>query len=213
MFHLKLCYNIKSGQLAQGIETASSCINLIKEKTDHLSPSERMELCFKLAVFYLAIGKPDQAERWNRKVLNEPPRIRPDLTAHSRILSLFIAYDLGVDEGFEHEARNTYRYLYTRRMLSEYERRILKLIKFAFFNAFPYKVERFLRSELPRLEQIFEDPIERRSLAYFDSLTWIRAKLEGITMLEIYGKDASEKKSIIEERTHSNHKLAEAIPQ
>lgn len=177
LYLLQLCHAIKTRNHNNGRQAMMNLENLLENNDPTLDTSQKLEIYYWISVSHLTFGNPQVALLWTERVIQEPiAMVRPDLRGFARILNLFILFDLGVDESFEEQARRAYRFLYTRKLLYAYEKRVLCLIGRGFYSASLMEVKEFFRKEIVELTKLFEDPFERRASVYFDVVGWMEGK-------------------------------------
>ena len=182
---LELRYAIDTAQLEQGAMAARSLERILKVNGSKLKPSKRLDTYYQLANFYVVAGQPKLAARWTRKIIEEPRTgVRSDLQNFARILNLFIYFDLNDPDLLEYYTRSTYRYLYSRRKLYKYEDQILKFIKKAPYSLNKNELRDLFKEEIQALETLLKDPFEKRAFFYFDTIAWLKSKLENKPMAE-----------------------------
>ena len=183
---LQLRYSIETGNVQQGYEAAVAIEEWLKKADPKIKPSKRMLCNYQLATFYLIAGEPRKAGIWTRKVIDEPrTNVRSDLQSFARILNLFIYFDLGDTDLLDYYSRSTYRFLYSRKKLYKYEHQILSFIKKAPNLLDKSQLRALFQEEIDTLTELFENPFEKQASYYFDTISWLRSKLEKRNLAEV----------------------------
>lgn len=172
--------NIYFGRIRATLESLEEQETFLKKYRNQFADGEVLEFEYLFAYIYLLNGKHKESLKIINRLLNESDdKLRPDIQSYIRILNLAIHYELNNFSVMKYAAERTYRYLKKRKLLHTTERFILKM-----FQELVRKegmgvreIKQILRKYQARLEEIFQDPYERKSLEYFDSISWLDSKI------------------------------------
>ncbi|WP_109831496.1 hypothetical protein [Reichenbachiella versicolor] len=144
-----------------------------------LDPHSRMILFYKTACLYFGNSDFQIAISWVQKVINSTEGdLREDIHGFARILSLICHYELGNMDLIQYHVRSTYRFLYKKEDLHQFQKYILNfLLKLNMSITEEELKNRFitLRNSLIPLSK---DPYEKRAFIYFDIISWLESKIE-----------------------------------
>ncbi|MFN8361080.1 MAG: hypothetical protein U0264_14295 [Candidatus Kapaibacterium sp.] len=143
-------------------------------------------LCFNIALlFYFAQSWTD-ALYWLTKSMEYNLEVIPEIVAAGKMMSIMVHYELGNYSLIESLVRSTSRYLKKHNFLGRSEQKVL-----LFFNQLsntaeftPQSPEPF-RKMLAYLEKHSEDT-RFSSIEFFDFRLWLRSKIEGVPLTELY---------------------------
>ncbi|MCI4667813.1 MAG: hypothetical protein MRZ79_06600 [Bacteroidia bacterium] len=172
--------NIYFGRISECLQSLPEQQQFFKRYRNQFSEGEILEFEYLFAYIYLLNGKHKESLHIVNRLINETDdKLRPDIQSYIRILNLAIHYELNNFSVMKYAAERAYRYLKKRKLLHSTERFVLRL-----FQELVKKegmgvreIQQILRKYHGRLEEIFQDPYERKSLEYFDSISWLEAKI------------------------------------
>ncbi len=121
------------------------------------------------------------------KIIHDPENekyLKQDVQCFARILSLIAHYDAGDYEMVDNQLKSTYRFLIKFGDLQEVQKLIISFIRRSVNmnreDLTPHFMQ--LRSQM---EEIFDDPYERRPLLYLDLISWLTSKIDGVPVEEV----------------------------
>lgn len=152
---------------------------------DKINKENEIVFSYNIAYAYFGAGEYNKALFWINKVLNDNERLlRQDIYSFARILNLVIHYELGNTDLLEYIVKSTSRFLNKQDRDSKVEDVLLKhLKKLAKIDGKADKQELFKAMKID-LEQTINTPNHRVVLDYFDFVSWLDSKLEGISFSE-----------------------------
>ena len=179
-YRLLLAYAIESGDHAAVQSQLPDIEEGLALHADSLAWTSLSMLYFFLARLHFEVGDFSAARRWTGLILGHTTRgIREDITSIARILEIFTHFEEGDFDLVEAQSRATRKYLARREQLHLFEARILKFLERHSFHSGAPGENEALRELHGDLGAIFENPLERPVLSYFDILAWLEGKLEG----------------------------------
>ena len=133
---------------------------------------------YKVAIYYFATGDLDMALSMADRVIKSPDSLRVDLKGFARILRLIIYYERADEDRMERKTRTTYSYLKQQQNLGAMQVAILDFIN-KLGTIYPHDIKKGFKALKKELEALKNDPIEARSLLYFDIISYLDAKIQG----------------------------------
>ena len=185
-YNLELDLYVSTGQFSRATESLHSFELEFSKYRDYIENQQRLGIYYNMAYVYFGTGQFDQSLEWINLLLNDPDlKVREDIHCFSRILNLFIHYELGNDKLLEYIVQSTYRYLSKRKRLFKVESIILNFLK-----KYPDWVSQQdllagFQELLDDLQQLQEDEYERRAFEYFDFISWLQSKIQHTNFEEV----------------------------
>jgi tetratricopeptide (TPR) repeat protein len=142
------------------------------------------EVILYLNIFYIyfALEKYDKALEWLNKILSSKLEIRQDIYSLAHIFNLLVHYELNNIGLLSYAVVNTYRYLYKRKQLYQFEGVVLKFIKRLGKTEDIKEEFKYVKSQILKL---LKDPYERIPLGYFDFISWLDSKILNKSFIEV----------------------------
>ena len=152
-------------------------------------------LYYKIGCIYFGQNDLDQSAHFLNRITNDVlPEFRQDIQCYARILNLIVHFDQGNELLVSYQIKSVYRFLLKRNQLQKVLQEIFK-----FLRRTPQIKEENLKTEFKilrsKLNELKEDPFERRPFLYLDIISWLDSKILNITMQEAIKKNMLEKKS------------------
>ncbi len=174
-----------TGEFEKGKKFLGSAIEELGK--NRLPKAFRMSLCLSMFKIYFGTGEFKKALHYLNEMINEPETdTRIDIHCFVRIINLIVHFEMGNNDLLEHIVKSTYRYLYKRNRLYRFETSIMNFIRIKIpgiiNEASLILAFRDLKAEL---ENITEDPFEKRALGYFDFISWLESKIKNKTFEEV----------------------------
>jgi|GEM_PF-125454 len=168
-----------TGEFTKGMAHAAEAKKFLERWGTKTDPETRLVLYYGIAYICFGAGSYKEALLWISKILNAAgDGLRQDIFCNARVLNLFIHFELHNHELLEHLSRSTSNYLVQRGRLSKAETLVVRFIKNLHKAITNNKLPQELLLLKKKLEQAFDDPAEKRSLLYFDFISWIESKLQ-----------------------------------
>lgn len=190
-YHFSLALAIGTGNKELGQRAISELEDNFKLIEGKIRKTQELGIYYSSAYFYLQIGLPEKALFWVNKVLNEPKtELRTDLQTMARILNLVIHYELQNFDVIEYSIKSATRFLSKKDRLYAYERSILRLVRKMTSTYGTYEHRTVMKDAYEEVEQILENPFERKAKGLFDVLAWLDSKLQNIPMSQVISEAA-----------------------
>ena len=185
-YNLEIDLYISTGAFRKGIQNIAVFEENFDTYKGYIETQQRINLYYNLA--YLHFGGEDynHALDWVNVLLNDPDlKAREDIHSFTRILNLFIHFELENDQLLEYIVKSTYRFLLKRKRLYKVESIILKFLR-KYSNWTDQKeMQQGFEEMLEDLYPLREEEYEKNAFEYFDFITWLESKLEGVTFEEM----------------------------
>jgi hypothetical protein len=172
----------KGTALVKGIEEG---LNSYKGKINKES-----EVLFYYNISYLFFGIKDfnNALKWINEIINDRDlKIREDIQCYSRILNLFIHYELKNYNLIEYSIKSTQRYLSSKHNLDKFEISVLNYFR-KLISAKNKEEEKEIcedwKRELSKVLRV-KDSFEMKALEYFDFISWLESKIHGKSFMNV----------------------------
>lgn len=180
---------ILTGKFDKGIELVKEIENGLKEFAGRIDQESEILFYYNIAYLYFGAGQFTKSLEWINKILNRKElKLREDIQIYSRILNLFVHYELGNYDLVEYEIKSTRRYLDSHNHLNEAEKAILSFLN-KLINHDTGKDE--LYNDLKfKLTKRSKDMKSNKIMDYFDLIAWLDSKLKGKDFMEIVREKA-----------------------
>lgn len=173
------------GEFARCVELADSC-NRDMMKWGELAPEIEFAMFHHVVAYaQFALGRYAQALDLVNDIINSPdPRRQENVYYSARLFAMIIHYELGNIEYTGCLARSMYRMFKSRDSLHRFERIILGF----FQRLLRLRTRGELQQELILLREqllpLSTDPLEQGPFSYFDYISWLDSRIEGISFAE-----------------------------
>jgi hypothetical protein len=152
-----------------------------------INKSSEISFYYTFAYACFGAGELKRALYWLNKILNDPDTgVRDDIRVAARLLNLIVHYELGNENLLEYNVRSTYRFLYNRNSLFRMETIVINFIRLEMpkINSRREELQAFARLK-KEIEKLARDPNQKRSLEYFDFISWLESRISGKEFAEV----------------------------
>lgn len=188
---ISLAFYFREAKFNEGMLLVKEIEEKLKgEAKEYLSIGATPPLFYNMACIYFATQQYTEANKYLNAIINsKAPDFYSDVYCFAMILRLIIQFELGNNTLIEYMVKNTYRYLYKRNRLYEFETLLLRYIR----KTLPkVKSRNDLMQSLKKLQaeidKTLKKPSEAIVLEYFDFSSWIESKLQNKSFAEIIQK-------------------------
>ena len=186
----------RMGNYQKGVEIIEDVLSGIEKYQDKITKEEKILFFYNIAYTYFGAGNYKSSLHWLNKVLNDnEPNLRQDVYSFARLFNLIIHYELGNYDLLDYIVKSTSRFYLRRKR--EYDREyrfetiFLKYVKkLAKSSDKPERLQSSFMDLRQEIEKVLEDDYEKVALEYFDFLSWIDSKVDGVSF-EKLKKDKS----------------------
>ncbi|MBL4649656.1 MAG: hypothetical protein JKY03_07990 [Aureispira sp.] len=173
------------GSFSAGISWIKELIVIIEKNPYNWDPHRIMVFYYKIASLYFGSGDSEQATVYLNRIINQKKQsIREDIQCFTRILNLIAHYELGNQQLIEYQIKSVYRFLLRMEDLNKVQRSIL-----LFLQKTPQLVPSEVKPAFKRLYQslkTLEETVgEQRSFLYLDILSWLKSKIQGVSVEQV----------------------------
>ncbi len=192
LYLLELMHYTTTGQYRKAVEFIEGRQNRIRDLEDQMKRQqvnnlERNYAVFHQTIAYMGIQDFEQALLINNEYLNmAPENLKQDFHSMARIINLLIYVEMDDWDILEYRLTSTYRYLKQRNRLFAFERAVMKFIRQVIRAYQKEEMEHALKTLYRDLQRLRKDPYERNVFLFFDFLSWLEAKLAGISMEQLF---------------------------
>lgn len=139
---------------------------------------------YKIASLYFGSGNPGKAIDYLNRVINQKGNLRTDLQCYARLLHLIAHYELGNFDLLEYLIKSVYRFMAKMENLSKVEEEIFAFLRRSFrVGAHALKPE--FEKLLNKLKKYEGNPLEARTFAYLDLISWLESKISGVNVQDV----------------------------
>lgn len=176
-----------SGSFQRGVALIERLSSGLEGFINQLDAHSRVILYYKTACLYFGNNDFKKSIEWLNKILDlKDGDLREDIHGFARIMILISHYELANVELIEYYVRSTYRFLYKKHDLHQFQRLILSFLKGLDPHLSQEDVITRLETLKERMLVLQNDPYESRAFVYFDIVPWLDSKIKGCSMREIY---------------------------
>lgn len=178
---------IQHGEFEKGMELLKNIESSFIKVLPEINRSS--EISFYYTFSYITFGAENYKRSlyWLNKILNATDTgMRDDIRVSALLLNLILHYELGNESQLEYYVRSTYRFLYKRHRLFKIETIMLDLIRKKLPKTGSQKelMDVFTRLK-QEIEKLAKDPQQKRSLEYFDFISWLESKISKRKFAEV----------------------------
>jgi hypothetical protein len=179
----------KLGEFNQGVKKIHEIEEQLPFFESKSNKEHLVDFYLKFSVIYIGIGDFNKSLFWINKILNDNEKIlRQDLYAYARIINLIVHFELKNFDLIEYLIKSTQRFLNKKNRDFELEKLIIANIRKLSKVPNNEKQKEIFSAFKEKLEELFKDPDNRILLKYFDFLSWVDSKIEGISLTEAVQK-------------------------
>ncbi|WP_429045466.1 hypothetical protein [Chitinophaga sp. W3I9] len=173
------------GTFSQGLEMVPELETEITRHTLKIDQHRVLVFYYKIACLYFGSGDNNKAIVYLNKIINlKIGNLRADIQCFARILHLIAHYELENYSLVEYLIKSVYHFISKHKDLGLVMEEIMKFLR-RYIYANPKALRNAFVDLKDRLEQISEDPYERRSFLYLDIISWLESKIESIPVQEV----------------------------
>lgn len=186
-YTLELTVYNNAGQFNKGTKIINAIEQGIKEFSSYISPERKTNFYYLICYACFGSRNYSKALEYSNYIMNQPLTNYLKIAHfYGRILNLIIHYELKSEGALPYYITSTYRFLKKRNKVYKIEACIMNFLrkKTPAINSKKEMVAAFkeLKNELV---EISKDPFERKSLKYFDIISWVESKIENRPFAEV----------------------------
>jgi tetratricopeptide (TPR) repeat protein len=188
---------LKKGEFEKAKKIIEEAQTDIEKNKAFVAKSRELNFYYDAAYTYFIIGQHHNCLKWLNRILNDSEiKVREELHSISKIFSLIVHFELGNFSLIDYIIRSTYGQMLKHDKLFPIEHVMIK-----FFRETLKMTKR--KNLLPeylhtrtKLQQMLNDPYEKKVFDYFDFMAWIECKVEEKTFKEVLLWKIKEKKNV-----------------
>jgi len=184
----------RAGDHEKAIALTTEVIAGMEQLGDRLHKEHELEFYYTLACVNFGAGEMNKALFWLNKVLNDnEPTLRQDIFTYARLFNLVVHYELGNYDLLEYIVRSTQRFLSKRHRAEGMETVLMENIKKLARTSDPAAKKELFRGMLEKFNQLLTDPNESLVLKYFDVISWVTSRIDGVPFSEVVRRNVAVK--------------------
>lgn len=192
--YYELLYHLNVADWEAALETARTIQEFLSQEQEGVALGRRMAFWYNLAILYFLTEDFSASLHWVNTIIQASgAAIREDIQHFARILVVLIHYELGNWEILEYLHRSSYRYLFDRKQLFPYEKRLMDGLKQLTQHPDPQlqsSILRDLRADLGKM--MAESP---QGPGIQELFCWLDSKLSGRSLREVMAETLVPQKS------------------
>ena len=182
-YHSELQIYILVGEFSKGIKIAHHIEEGLKKFFRKIGIEYQIMFYYQLFYVYFGNEQYSKALHFLNKVLSHKQIINlPEVNSIARITNLILHYEIGNFDLLEHVVRAVKRNLELSNRLFKVESALLKFIR---KEAVQEETQQSFLELKKEIENIIQDPFEKKILEYFDFISWIESKIENRQFAEV----------------------------
>lgn len=171
-------YVFLTTKFSQNLEQVQAVMKQIEKNKKFIDKHNMVVIYYKASVFFFAMKRYNDARFYLNKLLNDNDRLRSDLKGYARILSIIIDYDTGEEQYFEQKLKAAYDYIVYEENLGKVQQVFLDFLG-KIGTIYPQDLKKGFMSLKSEIEKVNDGDFSRKTLLYFDLMSWIDSKIEG----------------------------------
>ena len=183
-----LDFYLSRGEFEKGEKLIKEIDLYLRQYEGKISKIIELALSINSAIIYFGAGNfSSTLHCLNKIIMNDSFNSRNDITCFARILNLITHFELGNIDILEYAVISTYRFLYKKEGLHQFEIAIINFIR----QKLPHVVnnesliDAFIELK-NELEVIIRDPLEQKALESFDFISWLESKIQNRPFAEVF---------------------------
>lgn len=182
----KINYFLITGNFEDGLKAVPAIEEKMREYEVFLDTHRIMIIHYKIAMLYFYSGDYSTCIDYLQNIINNSGDLRTDLQCYARLIHMLAHYELGNIDLMEYLTRSVFRYMSKMKNLTVIEEEMFRFLR----NSFKYnQSENEQRIEfehfLEKVKHLEGNRFETRSFAYFDYISWLESKVNGVDMATI----------------------------
>lgn len=186
-FTFEMVMYLDTGEFQKGVLIVDEILEGLKKYEDKLNAVEQITILYNVFYLYFGTGQYGKALKiMNRLLQDFQKELRYDIQSATRILNLMLHYELGNESVLESSALSTYRFLYKSKRLFKLENIVLNYIRKVMPGITNHRQQIAAFTQLrDQFKELEKDPFEAKALEYFDYISWLDSKIEGVSFEEV----------------------------
>lgn len=173
------------GTFKEGVELIPEIEQGLSLYQPYLDEHKVMVFYYKIACLYF--GNNDNShtlDYLNKIINNNTVKVGEDIQSYARILQLICHYEMGNRNLLEYIIKSVYHYLIKMKNLNRVQKEVLNFLRSS-IHFTDDKLMKAFQDLKDKLEDLSNDPYEKRSFLYLDIISWLESKLASKHISEI----------------------------
>ncbi|HET6226778.1 MAG TPA: hypothetical protein VFF27_10900 [Bacteroidia bacterium] len=178
---------IQTGTFAESEKKVNDIQKNIASYRENMAGHNRPILYFNLAILNFGMQKFSKSLFWLNEIINNTEKNKTTISIESitRLLRLLVFYELGQTDTIENHLRSTNRYITKYAGSFVFDQIVLKCVRKISSANSPQELKTIFDESRTALLKIAKDPVESRTLDYFDFISWMDSKIKKKSFAEI----------------------------
>mgnify|MGYP001597126100 FL=1 len=183
---------LNTGEFKRGLTIAPTVEDWVGRYASKLTPQQEIFLHYNLFHTYFGVGKYKPALLYLNAVLNNKSiKSFPEILSSVYVINIVVHFELQNIDLIKYIIKSAYRYLLNHKRLYKMETTTLKFFQNRIHKLNSREEQKHAFLELrDELIKIMKDPLEQRSLSFFDFISWLESKISGKSFAEIVRQKA-----------------------
>lgn len=177
----RLNWHLMVGSFKEGLQQVPIMEENIQKNEIHLDKHRLLVFNYKIASLHFGYGNFKACLDYLQKIIHESNDLRYDLQCYARLMHLLAHYELGNDMIIESLTKSVYRFMAKMKNLSAVEEAIFMFLRKS-INLPKRQVKAEMEKLLDKVKQYENNPLQTRTFAYLDVISYLEAKVEGKPM-------------------------------
>jgi len=174
--------HIMRPSFGEGVKDITKTLRRLSKYENYLDEHKVMIFYYKIAWIYLGNQQPEKSITYLQEIINMTDKsLRLDIQAYARLMFLMAHFDLENEEIIPSFIRKFEYFKKKSNITSTSQAQLLQFFK-DYIKAPLGSRKEIMRSHLAKLEELAENPYEKRNFLYLDTISWLRSKLSSDTL-------------------------------
>lgn len=178
-YNLELFAYTDLGEWQKGLGIVQEIREGLERYREYIDDAVRLTFYYNLATLHFIAERYSEALDWINMIINDTDvEVREDVYCFARIFSLIIHFELGNFDLLEYLLKSTYRYLYKRNRLYQFETVVLRFIRKLTRVHTREQLLALFAEVREELQPLTQDPLEKKAFEFFHPVLWLESKIE-----------------------------------
>lgn len=184
----------RTGRFEEAVKKAEDLTVPLRQYESMIHKEYLLFFYFGISYCYFGVGQYNKALHWLNRALNDHDgSLRQDFYSYLRLYNLAVHYELGNNSLLQYAIQSTTRYLQKRMRDFPVEKVIIQHFKKLIRADSLAEKKRAYKRFQEHLLSVIQTPEDKVILRYFDFVSWLESKVEGISMSEAVKRDVLHK--------------------
>ena len=185
-YYAELRYYFSTGKFKEGILSAQELENKIAVHYKKMNGLMLQNMYQGLIYLYIGAMEYYKALEYVNKFINKELDVKYNTDCEIHIINLIIHYELGNTDLLEYLLKSTYRLLYKRNRLFQFETCVLHFIRNVLYSQnTDQSIKEAFKDLRKKLLILSEDPFEKQVFDQFNYISWFESKIENRNFADV----------------------------